>query len=369
MNLSKSKENKTMHPITKFLLASISVLITVTTVLVIFVVPYRPVTDGPVKDSPVTTLWEALVNPTKNAQPIPGVPTGEQLAHPSEPYIGVYATDPIKGTLEFDAKTGIKTNAVLIFKNWEDHVEFNGTEYKKANNIGKLPIISWEPWNPDGDKKTQPEYTLQSIVDGKHDAYIRDWAQNIKALKFGVGMRFAHEMNGDWYPWSITENTNTPEAYVKAWQHVHDIFAEEGASNVMWIWSVNLNRTLLDVPLKPAYPGDAYVDVVGFSGYGSRPDELFQDTVQSTVDELRKITAKPIMVTETGASEDTKVKALWISSMFAYFKDNPDFVGVLWFNGTGRKDWRVNTTKESTFAYQAGAADFVESYKKAQEKQ
>ena len=356
---------RNLHPVVKYLIAAVATFVVVVTILVVFVVPYRPAIDGPMKDSPVTTLWDYLVNPSKQAKPVSGVPTGEQLAHPKEPYIGVYSTDPIKGTLEFDATTGIKTNAILFFKNWEQHVDFNSIEYRKANDIGKLPIISWEPWNPDGDLKNQPEYTLQSIIDGKHDEYIKDWAINIKKLGFGVGMRFAHEMNGNWYPWSVTENGGSPELYVKAWRHVHDIFAEQGTSNVMWIWSVNLNRSLQDVALKPIYPGDAYVDVVGLSGYGSRPDELFQETVQSTVDELRKISAKPLMVTETGASEDTKVKALWISSMFAYFKDNPDFIGVLWFNGYGRKDWKVNTTKASTFAYQAGAADYVEAFKKA----
>ena len=356
-----------MNKALKFFLVALGMLLTVLTIAVVFIVPFRAETSGAVKDSPITTLWESWFSPVKQADPIAGIPTGAQLASPAEPYIGVYSTDPIKGTLEFDATTGIKTNAILFFKNWENHVEFNDTEYVKANHMGKLPIISWEPWDPSGDLKTQPEYTLKSIVDGKHDGYIKDWAVNIKKLGFGIGMRFGHEMNGNWYPWSVTENGGSPELYSQAWKHIHDIFAEQGASNVMWIWSVNLNRSLTDVALKPIYPGDDYVDAVGFSGYGSRPDELFQDTVQSTVEELRKITAKPILITETGASEDTKVKAMWISSMFAYLKQNPDFIGVLWFNGTGRKDWKVNTTKASTFAYQAGAKDYVETYKKEHE--
>jgi beta-mannanase len=37
-------------------------------------------------------------------------------------------------------------------------------------------------------------------------------------------LRFAHEMNGKWQPWSPGVNGNTAARYVIAWRHVHHIF-------------------------------------------------------------------------------------------------------------------------------------------------
>src|SRR5690349_24021953 len=44
---------------------------------------------------------------------------------------------------------------------------------------------------------------------------------------------FDWQMNGDWqFPWSAQLNGNTPADYIAAWRHVHDLFAQAGATNV-----------------------------------------------------------------------------------------------------------------------------------------
>ncbi len=48
------------------------------------------------------------------------------------------------------------------------------------------------------------------------------------------------EMNGDWTSWCGTVNGNVPSDYIPAWRHVHDIFVQEGASNVKFDWSPNV---------------------------------------------------------------------------------------------------------------------------------
>ena len=86
----------------------------------------------------------------------------------------------------------------------------------------------------------QPAYRLSRIIDGDYDQYIKSWAEGIKALGFPIAIRFAHEMNGTWYPWCERTNGNRPGQYVRAWRHVHDIFSEVGATNVTWVWSPNI---------------------------------------------------------------------------------------------------------------------------------
>ena len=51
-----------------------------------------------------------------------------------------------------------------------------------------------------------------------------------------VYLRFAHEMNGYWYPWS-----HGPRGYVFAWRRIVRIFDVAGARNVRFVWSVNPN--------------------------------------------------------------------------------------------------------------------------------
>ena len=71
---------------------------------------------------------------------------------------------------------------------------------------------------------------------GRHDAYIRSWARDLKRFGNPVFLRFAQEMNGNWYPWAEDANGNKPGEYARMWRHVHDIFTAEGATNVKWVW-------------------------------------------------------------------------------------------------------------------------------------
>lgn len=84
-----------------------------------------------------------------------------------------------------------------------------------------------------------------------------------------VAISFGHEMNGHWYPWGTKDTTAA--TFVKAWRHIHDLFQEEGATNVVWVWSPNVVNPVPSVKLEPYWPGDAYVDWVGIVGYWRRP--------------------------------------------------------------------------------------------------
>ena len=50
-------------------------------------------------------------------------------------------------------------------------------------------------------------------------------------------IRFAHEMNGTWYPWAEGVNGNGPGDYVAAWRHVVGVFRRAKVSNVTWTWA------------------------------------------------------------------------------------------------------------------------------------
>ena len=85
---------------------------------------------------------------------------------------------------------------------------------------GAEPVVTWEPWRHlGGDDYDWGAFTMSSIVAGAHDDYLYRWADELVAWGGIVYLRFAHEPNGDWYPWGMHVNGNTPQSYIDAWRH------------------------------------------------------------------------------------------------------------------------------------------------------
>jgi mannan endo-1,4-beta-mannosidase len=240
--------------------------------------------------------------------------------------------------------------------------QFNKAAIDLVAARGMLPLISWEPWDyadtapgaqTEGD---QPAYKLSNIADGRFDGYIRSWAEGVKSLRYTIAIRFAHEMNGNWYPWGMQDlNGNTPAQYVAAWRHVHDIFTQVGATNVIWIWSPNVAYPGSS-PLAALYPGDQYVDWVGLSGYYGTPGmntyESFDQIFDQTIGQLRAITAKPVVITETGGTDTGGYMTRFVTQMFQQLpRDHPDVVGVIWYEAVKGVDWRLATHPAAAAAF------------------
>ena len=133
-----------------------------------------------------------------------------------------------------------------------------------VRNNGSIPMVTWEPWNYTQGIK-QSDYSLQNIISGHFDAYITQWALASKAWGYPYFLRFAQEMNGNWYPWSEQVNGNSPGQFARAWQHVHNIFTNLGVTNVTWVWSPNVLYNG-STSLSELYPGSNYVDWIGMDG-------------------------------------------------------------------------------------------------------
>ena len=128
-------------------------------------------------------------------------------------------------------------SVLMWYADWA-HSAPSLAQLRMINQRDSVPEITWEPWDStQGLYKSQPRYALRNIVGGKFDAYIRTWARALAAYGKPVRLRFAQEMNGNWYPWGAGTNGNTPAEFVQAWRHVHDIFTGAGATNVQWVWS------------------------------------------------------------------------------------------------------------------------------------
>ncbi|MET3172692.1 UNVERIFIED_ORG: hypothetical protein ABIB52_000516 [Arthrobacter sp. UYCu721] len=223
---------------------------------------------------------------------------------------------------------------------------------------GAVPLITWEPWAWGGGTE-QPAYSLDRIAAGDFDAHITQWGQALTAWGQPVQLRFAHEMNGNWYPWAEGVNGNQPGDYVKAWRHVYDIVAATGAGNVSWVWSPNVPY-YGSTDLAGLFPGVGYVNVVALDGYNWGTSASWsgwispQDLFAPGIAQLRALApGVPILISETASSEAGGNKAAWNTELVSYLAAQPDVVGFVWFHLQKETDWRINSSATSASAFKS----------------
>jgi mannan endo-1,4-beta-mannosidase len=300
-----------------------------------------------------------LAPPVPTTQPDPVDPLFFGVATPSGPHNFAELDS-------FVAAAGRKPHVFMFSQDWTSG-SFRPELFDAIVRRRMMPMISWEPRDHrvqegfGSPAKDQPEYTLSRIVDGEWDDYIRQSARQLRSLRYPVSIRFAQQMNGDWFPWSEKVNGNHAGQYVAAWRHIRNIFDQEGASNVTWVWSPNVCYTG-SASLQDLYPGDQFVDWIGIDGYNGgaalpwggwqSPDQLYLPTVR----ELRTITKKPLVLTEVASTEVGGSKADWIKDLFSMLERERDIIGFIWVEAQREADWRVVSSPGARTAFSTGVA-------------
>jgi autotransporter-associated beta strand protein len=239
---------------------------------------------------------------------------------------------------------------------------FPTTEMSNIRSHGSIPMFTWQPQN--GTEGTNQSFTLASIIAGDYDTYITNWAAAAKSWGYPFFLRFAHEMNGNWYPWCAGVNGNTSAQYVQMWQHVHNIFTGIGATNVTWVWCVDCAVYSGEPPITGLYAGDNYVDWLALDGYNRlvNPWQDFSAIAAATMAQLTNIApGKPIMVAETGCNQNTNYsKSQWfLNALTNYLPSQPRIKAWVYFNSTNTSDgndWRITVPSNAVVGYQQGIA-------------
>jgi beta-mannanase len=262
----------------------------------------------------------------------------------------------------FQSMAGKNLAVVLWYVHWQDPFPTEEADTVYAN--GSIPLITWEPWI------THSLGTLEAISSGSFETYVREFIQAAKDWGKPLFLRFAHEMNGNWYPWDGFHNGGAtgPEKYKQAWIYIYNVREALEADSVYLVWCPN-NTNIPDASWnEPAgyYPGDQYVDWIGMDGYNwvyaswQDFDSVFSSIYQS----LTALTEKPLMVGEFASAEQGGSKADWIADAFSEIKNNyPRIKLFCWFNINKERDWRINssTSSEAAFGQAIGDSYFVES--------
>jgi mannan endo-1,4-beta-mannosidase len=307
---------------------------------------------------------------------VPTITTASAASTPSV-YWGAYLDGaPFNANVmnQFEADSGKKQSIVHWGQPWQMNGSMQSFQTQAYENVrlrGSIPMINWNSWNLNA-PIDDPNYSLAKIYGGTYDAYITKWAQAAKAWGHPFFIRFDHEMNGWWYPWSEQRDGNHAGDYVKAWRHVVNIFRSVGATNATWVWCVNIASDVT-TPVSALYPGDNYVDWLGMDGYNKATDTaswlsfnqifgLHPWSKHNTYQELVNLApSKPIMVAETATTNTGGDAAAWLrDALLTQLPQKfPNVKAFVWFNsndGIASITYRIESSAAQQAAFKQGIA-------------
>jgi Glycosyl hydrolase family 26 len=160
----------------------------------------------------------------------------------------------------FGAWRGHPLNVVDDWSNratWQDIVnptwlyqKWAGSPYTMSFGVAMLP-------------SSVPGVSLEACAAGSYNSYWKQFGSVISSYGLGNSIiRLGWEFNGNWYPWTATN----PTTWVKCWQQIVTA-ARSTAPNLQWNWNVNRGVSAGLADPTQAYPGNAYVDMIGVDSY------------------------------------------------------------------------------------------------------
>ena len=248
---------------------------------------------------------------------------------------------------DFETIAGKKIAWAYFSQNW-----FNGIVYPKAHihaihNSGAVPFVRLMPRSDEVQGRAEPTFSMQHIIDGQFDVELKKWAQDAKKDNIPLLVDFAVEMNGNWFQWSgiftggeKTDNygdsnyPDGPERFRDAYRHIIDIFRAEGVKHITWFFHAD-HGTYPNEPWNKAknyYPGDDYIDWIGFSMYGAQEvtEEWegleFSTQLEAHYADIKAISStKPIALLEFGVTDNHPDgnKSAWLEDAYKTILSNP----------------------------------------------
>ncbi len=376
--------------------------------------PRRPRTRAhvPIVAACVALAASACGPSTSNeaaAQPRVGCRDGQRLvvAPPARgsTYLGAF---PFLGNTEdrvsagritgFERLSGRQLAWVYVSDNWLGAIRFPGQSVATIRATGAVPFIRLMPRSSFDQYRADPRYSMASIVRGRHDEALQEWARAAARVRGPLMVEFGTEVNGAWFPWNGRWNggaTTTrygdpswpdgPERFRDAYRHVVRLFRAAGARNVTWVFHVDSSPEP-EARWNDArwyWPGEAFVDWIGLSAYGPQTDdedlERFDDVLSRGYASATRLSrTRPIALLEFAIADDgggggggggggrpTRDEAAWTRDAFDAIESGryPRLRGVAWWherwtNDDGSvSDLRIDSSPALLDAYRASVAD------------
>jgi mannan endo-1,4-beta-mannosidase len=295
-----------------------------------------------------------LLDRRAQASPAAALPRYVPAPHPRRVF-GVYV-DPWHVD-DWSRSVGAAPQAVAKFEAFSRNRTVDRYAAESVRQGIRRMLVSWEPWTPvpaplGVDAQSRPQQGLRNIdiARGAQDRYILRFARSLARFPGTVWLRYAHEMNGYWYPWC-----RDARAYRWAWRRIVRLFRVAAARNVRFVWSVNANlyepSRVWMANARRYWPGRRFVDDVGVTviDFGGEKDYA----VARFAPRLRTLRAtfrKPVVLAETNTEYDGRVA--WLRDLRTMLAGMPWIRAVMWSQlpsrgkahrtgATGLVDWDV----------------------------
>ncbi|MCC9167011.1 glycoside hydrolase family 26 protein [Pontibacter harenae] len=213
---------------------------------------------------------------------------------------------------------------------------------------GGLNTFSWHPNNPTDPAKTswdKADSTIQQVFSdpaamGTYNAWLDRLAVFMLSLKGPNGelvpviFRPFHEHTGSWFWWG--KDHVSPEDYKKFWRYTVDYLRSKNVNNLLYAYSTDKFKTKEEYLER--YPGDDYVDVLGFDSYHipqyDPANTFIPDTrrMVETIKQLGQEKGKVWAFTETGR-ETIPEQNWWTQTLLPIVQDAGLAYVLVWRNG------------------------------------
>ena len=264
---------------------------------------------------------------------------------PPSPYAGTSATRA------FEQKTGQDVKVVSFYHPWGSP---NSTVQKPwleaVARRGDVPLITWEPRTPGNFLSVDRKFNLDSINAGRHDAYIRQYARDLKEYGRAVYLRPLHEPNGWWFPWGGELRGNTAAKIIAAWRRIYVLFKQEGNRNARFVYSPVAYD---NADIGTYFPGKSFVDVLALDGFNFGKDDpqgggrrSFNGVFRESYKRIAALDrSAPIWIAEISSTFDRGFRPTFLRSARIAL-DSAEYRRisvVVWFDDIGRSgaDFRL----------------------------
>jgi mannan endo-1,4-beta-mannosidase len=285
----------------------------------------------------------------------------------------IMGSDPAVWGSDFMQITHVaNTNATGWFRDTEKKIiGFASAAYDK----NMVNIFCWhfqdpyeqKSFNVSGLKKETIEKSFRSLLPGgeKHDWYkgkLRKVAEVVNSIKGKDGtlspviFRPFHEFDGSWFWWG--KKYCTPQEYQALWKFTVTYLRDElKVRNLLYAFSPDCSFKSEEEFLE-RYPGDAYVDLVGFDDYSDFENNRIADVASklAIISNYAKKHSKLAALTEVGYRNKPVPATLYTDYYGKAFADPSLEIAFLMF-------WRQNKDGPGYFVPYPGC-ETVEDFKR-----
>jgi mannan endo-1,4-beta-mannosidase len=276
------------------------------------------------------------------------LPAHSPAVHASLPprpasYLGIFepgAPPSYQPIEQFASAVGREPNLIGYYSGWAQ--PFATSFADMVHRHGVIPFVQIDP--------TFANVSL--IAAGAYDDYLTSYAESVRNYGHQVVIGFGHEMNANVYSWGYGHLP--PSTFVAAWQHIVTLFRKEGADNVTWLWTLEADGYGTGPVVKDWWPGASYVSWVGIDGYYYSPSNTFANVFAKTIDQVRKFTNRPVLLSETAVAR----RANQITNIGNLFEGMTKYktLGLVWFDKDQSRqpehqDWRIEGDPQAEAAF------------------